>query len=169
MPIAATDDVFLEYGKAMFEAQSVEQSIENFAWAMLKARGEGSRSKRDWLEGQTVGAIWRLVEPECREHDEVWTGNIKVFVRLRNYVAHHFFLDAAEMVNNPELAGQALTYLRDFETACAISNYHLRLLIDAIGLNLAARFPISVEHSLAKQRGIDADTVLTFRSFKANA
>ena len=77
MPIAATDDVFLEYGKAMFEAQSVEQSIENFAWAMLKARGEGSRSKRDWLEGQTIvatnGALHDTLRAELADvHADAW-------------------------------------------------------------------------------------------------
>ena len=147
----------------MAAAQRLEQDVENFAWALLKRSGEADRKERDWLEGRTLGEIWKRVERICRETDDVWTGNVRVFVRFRNYLTHHFFLDAFKAGESEEQCAAALTYLDEFDDACVVAGYHLRLLIDALGVSGAARFPISVERGLAERRGIDADTAISFR------
>lgn len=169
MTAPTMDDVFLRFGRVMCGAQRIEQDVENFAWALLKQRGEANRRERDWLEGRTLGEIWRRIDGDCRAADDIWAGNIKVFVRRRNYMSHHFFLDAAPIEAADEMIASALTYLDEFDYACAIASYHLRLLIDAMSVDVAARFPLSVEEKLARQRGIDADTTISFRSYTPHA
>ena len=169
MSKATPDEVYSDYGRAMFTAQLIEQDVENFAWALLRKDGEAGRKQRDWLEGQTLGAIWRSIDSACRDADEVWAGNIKVFIRTRNYLAHHFYLDAKEFTTDDMVCAAAIDYLRDFDKTCAVAAYHLRLLIEALDIRIAARFPMSVERSLAARKGVDETTTISFRSFSGYA
>ncbi len=162
-------NVFSRYGEACFRAQHVEQAIENTVWACLKRSGSDGRVQRDKLEGESLGAVFRRVETVFKEIDPVWAGNIRVFVRFRNYISHAFFVDFAAFETNEKLASQALIVLSEFEKACAVASYHLRLISDELGLVSAARFTRDAEDQLARANGVTSDAVLKFKRPKFNA
>lgn len=165
----SVDEVFRRYGEACFRAQAFEQTFENTIWSMLKSGGDASRETRDELEGQSLGAIFRRVEKTFAEQDMVWTETVRAFIRYRNYLAHTFFVDAAEMHGSKEIRINALLYLDEFEKACATASFHLYLLTDALGIMHAGRFSGSIETRLAKSHGVTKDTLVTFKRFKPNA
>ncbi len=163
------DAVFRRYGEACFRAQAFEQTLENTVWSMIKSEGLANREKRDELEGQSLGLIYRRVEKTFVEQDPVWANNIKAFIRYRNYLAHTFFVDAAEIHNSQEIRINALHYLDEFEKACATASFHLYLLTDALGIMHAGRFSGKIETRLAESQRVSADTLVTFKRFKPNA
>ncbi|WP_018996300.1 hypothetical protein [Hirschia maritima] len=166
---ANADEVLRRFGEVSFRAQVFEQTLENTVWGMLKAKGESSRERRDELEGQSLGMIYRRVEKIFRDQDPVWADNIKAFIRCRNYLAHTFFVDASEIHNSEEIRLYALHYLDEFEKACATASFHLYLLTDALGIMHAGRFTGSIETRLANSQGVTRDTIVKFKRFKPNA
>ena len=163
------DEVFKRYGAAMFRAQCLEQEVENLIWAELKATGAGSRLDRQEVEKQTLGGLWRRVEGKFSEIDPVWASSLKTFIRYRNYMAHHLFVDAAEAMADAELFQSVLDYVDGFEKACGVASYHLHLLAEAAELTIAKRFSGRLEEAMAQKSGITPDTEIRFRRFKPNA
>ncbi len=169
LPATSVEEVFRRFGEVSFRAQAFEQTLENTVWSMIKAEGGANRDARDELEGQSLGMIYRRVEKTFTEQDPVWAGSVKAFIRYRNYLAHTFFIDAAQIHTSKEIRINALLYLDEFEKACATASFHLYLLTDALGIMHAGRFSGSIETRLANSKGVTQDTTVTFKRFKPNA
>ena len=167
--ISMADQVFIKYGQAMFRAQALEQDIENFVWAIQKKSGPASRSIRNQMEKESLGTLWKRVSNECREIDPVWSGNIQVFTRLRNYLTHRFFIAASGLMDDEYTARRAVSYLENFERCCAIANFHLFLLAQASDVTLAGRFSAKLEQDIARSRKIDESTAIGFEEFILDA
>ena len=135
----------------------------------MKASGAGSRSDRREVEKETLGGLWRRVESGFSEIDPLWASTLKNFIRYRNYLAHHLFVDAAEAMADKAGSERVLAYLDEFELVCSTAGYHLHLLAEAADLNIAKRYSSRMEEVLAEKSGITPDTEIRFRRFKPNA
>ncbi|MEM6627997.1 MAG: hypothetical protein AAF719_14975 [Pseudomonadota bacterium] len=164
------DEVFAKYGEAMFRAQVLELSMGNFVIAVLDAEGQALDAKgRQILEADTLGARLKRIEPYIIDEHPLWAGNLRHYIRYRNYLAHRFFLDAGGLQEDEGVRDASFQYLREFERATALASYHMHLLSRALRLPLAPRFGDKIEASMAAAAGVDADTLLKFRRFHPDA
>ncbi len=164
-----SDELFRFYGQSMLRAQCLEQDVETFVEAVLKADTNRFSKTATKLSDESLGTMWSRVEEASDRADPVWSETIRVFIRWRNHLVHDFLILATSDLAVGGSPDAALTFLRDFEKACDVTAHHLALLREAMALHAGKRFIVNVEQSLAKSNDINHSTVITFRRFSPNA
>ena len=167
--LSLADQLHLTYGQSMFHAQCVEQDVESFVVFLSGKQSGDRRDDKPKLARESLGVLWRRVEPECARTDPVWAGNLNSFIRWRNYMAHGFLLDAAPAMSDEAVLSRALAFLEDFQGACRISAYHLALLRQNMGATMSGMLSGSLQSALGASEKLDESTLISFERFQPHA